>query len=135
MNYIYTLLWFIFNLVWFGWVKYPTLTESILVPFFYTFKTLGFFSWSISLPNSLFNLSNSCSNTRIEYCYIVSGGDCITIKSGWDQYGIKFGMRTEDLVICRLTCISPDSAISPLAAKCRLQWRLTHSLLSETTYL
>ena len=84
--------------------------ESIQVPFFFSFKTLGFFSSSIPLPSSPFNLSNSCSNTRIEDCYIVSDDDCIAIKSGWDQYGIKFGMLTEDLVILQLSYISPDSA-------------------------
>lgn len=47
---------------------------------------------------------------RIEDVYIVSGDDCIAIKSGWDQYGIKYGMPTKQLVIRRLTCISPKSA-------------------------
>ncbi|XP_023550599.1 probable polygalacturonase [Cucurbita pepo subsp. pepo] len=60
----------------------------------------------------------SCSNTRIEDCYIVSGDDCIAIKSGWDEYGIKvLGMPTEDLVIRHLTCISPDSASIALGSE------------------
>ena len=100
-------------------LPYPTSTESIQVPFFYTFKTLGFFSSSISLPNSLFNSSNSCSNTRIEYCYIVSSDDCIAIKSGWDQYGIKFGMRTETLSFVASLASHQILQVSPLAAKCR----------------
>ncbi|CAM8995851.1 unnamed protein product [Rhodiola kirilowii] len=53
---------------------------------------------------------DSCSNVRIEDNYIVSGDDCIAIKSGWDQYGIKYGKPTEHLTIKRLTCISPKSA-------------------------
>jgi len=32
------------------------------------------------------------------------------VKSGWDQFGIKVGMPTQQLSIRRLTCISPDSA-------------------------
>ncbi|CAK9310784.1 unnamed protein product [Citrullus colocynthis] len=64
----------------------------------------------IDSPNTDGIDPDSCSNTRIEDCFIVSGDDCIAVKSGWDQYGIKFGMPTEDLVIRRLTCISPDSA-------------------------
>ncbi|XP_022922180.1 probable polygalacturonase [Cucurbita moschata] len=64
----------------------------------------------VTVPNTDGINPDSCSNTRFEDCYIVSGDDCIAIKSGWDQYGIKFGMPTEDLVIRRLTCISPDSA-------------------------
>ena len=100
-------------------LPYPTPTESIQVPFFFTFKTLGFISLSIPLPNSLFNLSDSCSNTRIEDCYIVSGDDCIAIKSAWDQYGIKFGMRTETLSFVASLASRQILQVSPLAAKCR----------------
>lgn len=60
---------------------------------------------------------DSCSNTRIEDCFIVSGDDCIAVKSGWDQYGIKFGMPTKQLSIRRLTCISPDSATIALGSE------------------
>ncbi|KAK8533777.1 hypothetical protein V6N13_028541 [Hibiscus sabdariffa] len=60
---------------------------------------------------------DSCTNTRIEDCYIVSGDDCIAVKSGWDQYGIKFGMPTKQLVIRRLTCISPFSAVIALGSE------------------
>lgn len=61
---------------------------------------------------TLFTLltTDSCNNTRIEDCYIVSGDDCIAVKSGWDEYGIKVGMPTRQLIIRRLTCISPFSA-------------------------
>merc|ERR1711971_764418 len=45
------------------------------------------------------------------------GDDCIAVKSGWDQYGIKFGMPTKQLVIRRLTCISPDSATIALGSE------------------
>ncbi|XP_048229207.1 probable polygalacturonase [Ricinus communis] len=64
----------------------------------------------VEVPNTDGINPNSCTNTRIEDCYIVSGDDCIAIKSGWDQYGIKFGMPTKDVVVRRLTCISPQSA-------------------------
>ncbi|KAM1126837.1 hypothetical protein ACFX2B_041462 [Malus domestica] len=60
---------------------------------------------------------DSCSQTRIEDCYIVSGDDCIAVKSGWDEYGIKVGIPTEHLVIRRLTCISPDSATIALGSE------------------
>lgn len=62
-------------------------------------------------------ISDSCTNTRIEDCYIVSGDDCIAVKSGWDEYGIAFGMPTKQLVIRRLTCISPDSAVIALGSE------------------
>ncbi|KAM7268931.1 hypothetical protein ACFE04_011097 [Oxalis oulophora] len=60
---------------------------------------------------------DSCLNTRIEDSYIVSGDDCIAVKSGWDEYGIKFGMPTKNLTIKRVTCISPDSALIALGSE------------------
>ena len=61
--------------------------------------------------------SDSCRKVRIEDCFIVSGDDCIAVKSGWDQYGYNFGMPTQDLIIRRLTCISPDSATIALGSE------------------
>ncbi|RRT52566.1 hypothetical protein B296_00050386, partial [Ensete ventricosum] len=40
---------------------------------------------------------DSCSNVRIEDCYIVSGDDCVAIKSGWDEYGISYGMPSQHI--------------------------------------
>ncbi|OWM79579.1 hypothetical protein CDL15_Pgr022991 [Punica granatum] len=60
---------------------------------------------------------DSCSNVRIEDNYIVSGDDCIAVKSGWDTYGIKVGIPTEHVVIRRLTCISPYSATIALGSE------------------
>ncbi|XP_048445230.1 probable polygalacturonase [Pyrus x bretschneideri] len=62
-------------------------------------------------------ITDSCTNTRIEDCYIVSGDDCIAVKSGWDEYGIAFRMPTKQLVIRRLTCISPFSAVIALGSE------------------
>ncbi|KAL6502359.1 hypothetical protein OROHE_024637 [Orobanche hederae] len=60
---------------------------------------------------------DSCTNTRIEDSYIVSGDDCIAVKSGWDEYGIAFAMPTKQLVIRRLTCVSPFSAVIALGSE------------------
>ncbi|KAF1880597.1 hypothetical protein Lal_00011656, partial [Lupinus albus] len=60
---------------------------------------------------------DSCTNTKIQECYIVSGDDCVAVKSGWDEYGIKVGMPTQHLIIRRLTCISPDSAMIALGSE------------------
>ncbi|XP_019151619.1 PREDICTED: probable polygalacturonase [Ipomoea nil] len=60
---------------------------------------------------------DSCTNIRIQDCYIVSGDDCIAVKSGWDEYGIAFGMPTKQVVIRRVTCISPTSAIIALGSE------------------
>ncbi|KAJ4827197.1 hypothetical protein Tsubulata_016782 [Turnera subulata] len=61
--------------------------------------------------------TDSCINTRIEDCYIVSGDDCVAVISGWDEYGISYGMPTKQLVIRRLTCISPTSAVIALGSE------------------
>ena len=61
--------------------------------------------------------SDSSSNVRIEDSFVVSGDDCIAVKSGWDEYGIKFGRPTQHLVIRRFTCISPDSATIALGSE------------------
>ncbi|XP_050227793.1 probable polygalacturonase [Mercurialis annua] len=71
----------------------------------------------LNSPNTDGINPDSCTNTRIEDCYIVSGDDCVAVKSGWDQYGIAFGMPTKQLVIRRLTCISPTSAAIALGSE------------------
>ncbi|KAG6629595.1 hypothetical protein CIPAW_14G094800 [Carya illinoinensis] len=71
----------------------------------------------IDSPNTDGIDPDSCTNTRIEDCFVVSGDDYIAVKSGWDQYGTKFGMPTKHLIIIRLTCISPDSATIALGSE------------------
>ncbi|KAI9109936.1 hypothetical protein K1719_018977 [Acacia pycnantha] len=71
----------------------------------------------ITSPNTDGINPDSCTNTRIEDCYIVSGDDCVAVKSGWDEYGIQFGMPTKQLIIRRLTCISPFSATIALGSE------------------
>lgn len=71
----------------------------------------------IDSPNTDGINPDSCSGVRIEDCYIVSGDDCIAIKSGWDEYGIKVGLPSEHIVIRRLTCISPTSAVIALGSE------------------
>jgi Glycosyl hydrolases family 28 len=60
---------------------------------------------------------DSCSQVKIEDCYIVSGDDCVAIKSGWDEYGISVGMPSQQITIRRLTCISPTSAVIALGSE------------------
>lgn len=71
----------------------------------------------VNSPNTDGINPDSCTNTRIEDCYIVSGDDCVAVKSGWDEYGISFGMPTKQLLIRRLTCISPTSAAIALGSE------------------
>lgn len=72
---------------------------------------------NISLNVLTFCTLDSCTNIKIEDCFIVSGDDCIAVKSGWDEYGIAVGMPTNHLIIRRLTCISPDSAVIALGSE------------------
>ncbi|KAH7864805.1 hypothetical protein Vadar_034074 [Vaccinium darrowii] len=71
----------------------------------------------VTSPNTDGINPDSCTNTRIQDCYIVSGDDCVAVKSGWDEYGIAYGMPTKQLVIRRLTCISPYSATIALGSE------------------
>ena len=41
----------------------------------------------------------------------------MAVKSGWDEYGIKFGWPTKQLIIRRLTCTSPYSATIALGSE------------------
>lgn len=41
----------------------------------------------------------------------------MAVKSGWDEYGISYGMPTKQLIIRRLTCISPYSAAIALGSE------------------
>jgi polygalacturonase len=71
----------------------------------------------VTSPNTDGINPDSCTNTRIEDCYIISGDDCVAVKSGWDEYGIAFAMPTRQLIIRRLTCISPYSATIALGSE------------------
>ncbi|XP_065864514.1 probable polygalacturonase [Euphorbia lathyris] len=93
-----------------SWHVHPTYSSYVFI------QGLTIIS-PIDSPNTDGINPDSCSNTRIQDCYIVSGDDCIAVKSGWDQYGIKFGMPTKQLVIRRITCISLDSAAIALGSE------------------
>ncbi|KAJ3682048.1 hypothetical protein LUZ60_014621 [Juncus effusus] len=60
---------------------------------------------------------DSSSNVRIEDVYIVSGDDCVAIKSGWDEYGTAFNMSSQHISVKRLTCVSPTSAVIALGSE------------------
>eukprot|EP00252_Welwitschia_mirabilis_P006581 TRINITY_DN17463_c0_g2_i1.p1 TRINITY_DN17463_c0_g2~~TRINITY_DN17463_c0_g2_i1.p1 ORF type:complete len:429 (-),score=25.16 TRINITY_DN17463_c0_g2_i1:236-1522(-) len=46
---------------------------------------------------------DSCSDVCIEDCYIRTGDDLISIKSGWDEYGISYGRPSSNITIRRIT--------------------------------
>ncbi|XP_068662141.1 probable polygalacturonase isoform X2 [Aristolochia californica] len=45
---------------------------------------------------------DSCSGVCIEDCYIHVGYDAISLKSGWDEYGISYNKPTSDVYISRV---------------------------------
>ncbi|KAJ3672651.1 hypothetical protein LUZ60_007372 [Juncus effusus] len=71
----------------------------------------------VNSPNTDGINPDSCSHVRIEDCYVVSGDDCVAIKSGWDEYGISYGMPSQHIAIRRLTCVSPTSAVIALGSE------------------
>lgn len=93
-----------------SWNIHPTYSRNIIIQGITILAP-------VRSPNTDGINPDSCTNTRIEDCYIVSGDDCIAVKSGWDEYGIAFGMPTKQLLIRRLTCISPTSAVIALGSE------------------
>nr|GMC67139.1 probable polygalacturonase [Ipomoea batatas] len=93
-----------------SWVVHPVYSSDIII------QHLTILS-PIDSANTDGIDPDSCTNVRIWDNYIVSGDDCIAVKSGWDEYGIKYGMPTKHLSIKRLTCISPSSATIALGSE------------------
>ncbi|XP_010544930.1 PREDICTED: probable polygalacturonase, partial [Tarenaya hassleriana] len=46
---------------------------------------------------------DSSNDVCIEDCYIVTGDDLVSIKSGWDEYGISYARPSTRIKISRLT--------------------------------
>ncbi|XP_075476268.1 putative polygalacturonase [Primulina tabacum] len=93
-----------------SWHVHPTYCRDVII------EKLTILA-PVDSPNTDGINPDSCTNTRIRDSYVVSGDDCIAVKSGWDEYGIKFGMPTQHLSIRNFTCISPDSAVIALGSE------------------
>jgi len=68
-------------------------------------KSLVLFSayfWSMT--------ADSCQHVCIEDCYIAGGDDGISIKSGWDEYGVSFGRPSSHIQIRRIITDSHSSS-------------------------
>ncbi|XP_002988771.2 probable polygalacturonase [Selaginella moellendorffii] len=61
-------------------------------------------------PNTDGVQPDSCTGVCIEDCAITSGGDAVSVKSGWDEYGIRVGLPSAKVVIRRITAQAPASA-------------------------
>ncbi|XP_012440113.1 probable polygalacturonase [Gossypium raimondii] len=93
-----------------SWNVHPIYSSDIIIQHLTVFAP-------VDSPNTDGIDPDSCTNTRIEDSFVVSGDDCIAVKSGWDEYGIKFNMPTKQLVIRRFACISPSSATIALGSE------------------
>ncbi|KAJ6701768.1 PECTIN LYASE-LIKE SUPERFAMILY PROTEIN [Salix koriyanagi] len=69
----------------------------------------------VKSPNTDGINPDSCTNTRIQDCYIVSGDDCVAVKSGWDEYVIALGSEMsggiEDVRAEDITAIDSESGV------------------------
>ncbi|KAL3679523.1 hypothetical protein R1sor_022479 [Riccia sorocarpa] len=53
---------------------------------------------------------DSCTNVCIKDSYIDVGDDAISIKSGWDEYGISYGKPSANILIQNIHSVTPTSA-------------------------
>lgn len=60
---------------------------------------------------------DSCEYVWIVNSNVVSGDDCIAVKSGWDQYGIAFNKPSKHIYISNFSCVSPTSATIALGSE------------------
>lgn len=93
-----------------AWNLHPVYSSNVLI------KNVTILA-PLDSPNTDGIDPDSCSDVTIEDCYVVSGDDIVAIKSGWDEYGISFGMPSQHIVIRRLVGISPTSAIIALGSE------------------
>ena len=93
-----------------SWHVHPTYCTNVII------ERLTILA-PVTVPNTDGIDPDSCTDTRIRDSYVVSGDDCIAVKSGWDQYGISYAVPTQRLSIRSFTCISPDSAVIALGSE------------------
>lgn len=87
------------------WTIHPVYCDNVIV------KGVSILAPSTS-PNTDGIDPDSTSNVCIEDCYISNGDDLISIKSGWDEYGIAVGRPSSNIIIRRVTGTTPFSGIS-----------------------
>ncbi|XP_042055459.1 probable polygalacturonase [Salvia splendens] len=75
-----------------------------------TIKNLTILAPVFQAPNTDGIDPDSCEDMVIEDCYISVGDDAIAIKSGWDQYGVRYGRPSKNILIKNLVVRSNVSA-------------------------
>ncbi|KAI5068333.1 hypothetical protein GOP47_0016678 [Adiantum capillus-veneris] len=85
------------------WTVHPVYSSNVLIQYL-----------TILAPIESFNTDgidpDSSSRVCIEDCYIQNGDDLISIKSGWDEYGIAYGHPSTKISIQRIVGETRSSA-------------------------
>ncbi len=55
-------------------------------------------------------VTDSCTNVCIEDCSISTGGDALSIKSGWDEYGMAYKRPSSNIWIRRVVSSAASGA-------------------------
>ncbi|WP_340114624.1 glycoside hydrolase family 28 protein [Maribellus mangrovi] len=70
---------------------------------------------TISNPHDGYNTDgvnpSSCSNVRISDCFISVGDDCVTIKSGRDEFGRDYGKPCENITVTNCVMLSGHGGV------------------------
>ncbi|KAF3632660.1 putative replication factor C subunit 5-like [Capsicum annuum] len=61
----------------------------------------------LNAPNTDGIDADSSLNVCIEDCYIESGDDLVSVKSGWDQYGMKIARPSSNIIVRRVRGTTP----------------------------
>lgn len=75
------------------WTLHPYVCNNVTV------SNVTILAPVLAAPNTDGIDPDSCDNVVIENCYIHVGDDGISIKSGWDQYGIRYGRPSTNIII------------------------------------
>ncbi|XP_024403717.1 probable polygalacturonase [Physcomitrium patens] len=87
-----------------SWTIHPVYCKNVVI------KNLTVLNPNDS-PNTDGIDPDSSQHVCIEDCYISVGDDAISIKSGWDQYGISYGMPSKHIQIRRIVSASKTFGI------------------------
>ncbi|KAI3988672.1 hypothetical protein MKX01_027036, partial [Papaver californicum] len=68
---------------------------------------------NVKFVNSPFwNIYPVYCSVCIEDFYIATEDDLVAVKSGWDEYGIAYGRKSSDIIIRRISGLSPYAGIA-----------------------
>ncbi|KAH7279642.1 hypothetical protein KP509_37G027900 [Ceratopteris richardii] len=87
-----------------SWNIHPVYCRNVLIQYLTILAP-------IQSPNTDGIDPDSSSHVCIEDCYVANGDDLVSIKSGWDEYGIRYGRPSSKIVIRRLAGATRSSSV------------------------